>query len=158
MCPHPPFVFGDAKLNSNYLYADGSDLHFNEERLKNQYIKAYSEQITYINQKLKAILNKLLSESKQKPIIILQADHGPRLLTKWDSPNESDQNESVSIFNAIYLPNHDIGLYEHITPVNTFRFIKQKYFKEKIDMLQDKSYYCVGNHRPYKSTQIPNER
>ena len=48
----------------------------------------------------------------------------------------------MSILNAYYLPDQNPNLiYEHITPVNSFRLIFNTYFNESFDLLEDRSYY-----------------
>ncbi len=142
MSPHPPFVFDP---NGNPTHP--SDF-WNENRLypADLYAKGYVNQLQYLNKKLLAAIDTILSESKTPPIIILQGDHGP-----WLQPT----NKRMWIFNAYYLPGHNDKLYPKITPVNTFRLVFDEYFGGKYDMLKDVSYYSPVP-KLYQFSVVPN--
>jgi hypothetical protein len=96
-----------------------------------QHEGAYRDQVLFANQRIPEILESILANSNLKPIIIVQSDHsfvrGP---------------DRVKILNAYYLPDHNKqGLYDTITPVNTFRLIFNTYFGGKYEMLPDVSKY-----------------
>ncbi|NQV18069.1 MAG: hypothetical protein HQ534_05950 [Armatimonadetes bacterium] len=149
-CPHPPYLF-DAEGN----LITQSKLSLNIWEPKNLYI----EQLQFANNKLKEMLKKILSKSKIKPIIIIQADHGPGyILDKegWLNPSENalkertrifSENalkERTRIFNAFYLPNGgDKILYNSISPVNSFRLIFNFYFKTNFKILEDKCFFVT---------------
>ncbi|MCC6499622.1 MAG: sulfatase-like hydrolase/transferase [Anaerolineales bacterium] len=126
--PHPPFVFGP---NGEPTYPPD---FWNEKRQypKDLYARGYQNQLTFLNQKVLEAVDTLIAESDTPPIIILQGDHGP-----WLQSN----NKRMWILNAYYLPNHDQGLYPTISPVNSFRYIFDEYFKGNYDMLPDVSYF-----------------
>ena len=71
--PHHPFVFGanGEELNS----IEASVPPFEEYKVK------YPVQVTYINKRMEAIIDIILSSSSRPPIIIIQGDHGPAHLT-----------------------------------------------------------------------------
>jgi hypothetical protein len=150
--PHPPFVFSKVKLYSNYILADGSELHHNDEKLRKKYIQAYREQVAFINGEIKALLDKLLIRPLPPAVIILQSDHGPRLTMDWSAPLKANVKECISILNAIYMPGDKGRLYDSITPVNTFRFLRKEIFSENIELLPDKSFFSVG--APYKFIEV----
>lgn len=149
LSPHPPFVFSKTELSSNYVLADGSHLHFNKEATRQKYIKAYCEQLLFINNKIKKLVKDILRNSAYPPIIILQSDHGPRLT--------GDIKESTGILNAIYLRDNEKELYDTITPVNTFRVIRKRVFFDDIDLLSDRSFFSVGVHTPYKYYELKHD-
>ncbi|MFX1593904.1 MAG: hypothetical protein ACFFCL_14530, partial [Promethearchaeota archaeon] len=95
VAPHPPFVFSDTIMLSDYIFADGSALHHNSKKLKRLYAKAYCDQISALNKRLIECINNIINNTQGKSIIIIQSDHGPRLLTNWADPFLTDLNEST---------------------------------------------------------------
>jgi hypothetical protein len=140
--PHPPFVF-DPEGNPTY-----PPDFWNEQRQypRDLYAKGYVNQLTWLNKKTLEAIDTLLAESDTPPIIILQGDHGPWMLS---------QAQRLSIFNAYYLPEHNDALYPIITPVNTFRLIFNAYFGGKYDILDDVSYFSPVP-KLYDFSEIPN--
>jgi hypothetical protein len=142
LVPHPPFVF-DATgnpLNPNYPFNfnDGSDFPSGNEA----YLQGYTEQLEYANQELIRLIDAILRDSETPPIIILQADHGPGMLTDFNSSKNTCLKERFSIFAAYYLPNiSPENIPNDITPVNLFRIIFNQYFQEDIPLLENAFYY-----------------
>jgi len=143
LVPHAPWLFGP----------NGEPVDSELRMDKWRYEQGYLDQLTFVNKKVKALVEKILSEAETLPIIILQADHGPRgRVRKRGQPSErqlSRLNGRVGILNAYYLP--DTGkdlLYDSITPVNTFRLILNRYFGTSYDLLEDK-IYDSRVRRPY---------
>jgi len=102
-------------------------------------------------------INKIISDSPQPPIIILQADHGPGLYWFGFEYNKNTLKERMSILNAYYLPGSgDKKLYDEITPVNTFRIIFNHYFGTDLELLEDKSYFSTW-YEPYKFIDVIDE-
>ena len=129
MPPHFPYMF-DEKGNTPAFFE------------KNE-TKLYVEQVKYVNERIKKIINKILSKAKTKPVIIIQGDHGPFNLTE-----DSEKNKilRMSILSAYYLPdNGNKNLYDAISPVNSFRVVFNKYFNTDYKLLPDKSYYQRNN-------------
>jgi hypothetical protein len=125
LIPHGPFVFNaDGSLVPDPSYYESGD----EER----YIEGYRNQVEYINQRLLEIIPRLLKESKQPPIIIIQGDHGPK-------------EARFPILNAYYLPGGANGLYPTISPVNSFRLVFDQFFGAKFALLPDQSYQVEGD-------------
>lgn len=141
--PHPPFVF-DADGNPT----SPADF-WNEKRLypADLYAKGMVNQTKYLNKKLLAAIDTILSESNTPPIIILQGDHGP-----WLQPKD----KHMWILNAYYLPGHAEKLYPTISPVNTFRLVFDAYFGGKYDMLKDVSYFSPVP-KLYEFSVVPNK-
>ena len=126
--PHPPFVFGAQGENT-----DPADF-WNEKKLypADKFERGYTNQITFLNHQMLAMIDTILADSTTPPIIVLQGDHGP-----WLQPNP----QHFFILNAYYLPSHTDQLYPQISPVNSFRYIFDAYFGAKYDMLPDITYY-----------------
>ncbi len=138
--PHHPFVFGPNGEELNSIEA--SVPRFEEYRVK------YPDQVTYINQRILAIVDLILQGSPNPPVIVIQGDHGP-------APFDVIERR-MKILNVYYLGDNADGLYPTITPVNTFRLIFNRYFGQKYPMLGDRSLYSAYDV-PYNYEEIPND-
>lgn len=118
-----------------HLMVTHSSFVFNEDgsykREADESNAAYVEQIKFLNPWLLEIVDTILQNSAEPPIIILQGDHG--FLSKADR---------LGILHALYLPEGGADLlYPDITPVNTFRIILDYYFDQDLELLPDRSFY-----------------
>ncbi len=141
LLPHPPFVFSSdgTPINPKYSFSlnDGSEYHGTHLEYRNGYIG----QVQFLNEHLKVIINSILENSSRPSIIILQADHGPGMLTDFNSPANSCLMERFSNFSAYYLPTVDKSIIpEDITPVNLFRIIFNEYFATDLPLLENLQY------------------
>jgi hypothetical protein len=141
--PHQPFVFGP----------DGEPFVIPERVFRGQtyyppkdYSLGYLNQTVYISQQIPGILEGIIRESAQPPVIILQGDHGP---SHYDTPDR------MAILNAYYFPGREPGFYPTITPVNSFRMLFNNYFNATFDLLEDVSYYSEYP-LAYQFQAIPN--
>lgn len=140
--PHPPFVFdenGDA-LTPNYRYSfnDANDIALTDEEYREGYIK----QLRFLNIQIEMLVDEILLNSKTPPIIILQADHGPGMLTDFRSSANTCLKERFSIFSAYYLPGKSGDVIsDDITLVNSFRIVFNEYFDTNFDILPRYHYY-----------------
>lgn len=156
IAPHPPFVFdekgGPVGTNRGFSFDDG-DLYRGEAGLE-EYIKRYPEQLAFISQKIRQSIEQILSRSPIPPIIILQGDHGPGAGLNWESPEQSDLDERMSILNAYYFPDQNYqDLYPAITPVNSFRIVLNHYFGCSYELLNDRCFFSNWHH-PYDLKDI----
>lgn len=138
--PHHPFVFGPNGEELNSIEAGVPK--FEEYKVK------YPDQVTYINTRILSIVDLILKNSPNQPIIILQGDHGP---APFDVIARRMKN-----LNVYYFPDNTEGLYPTITPVNTFRVIFSKYFGQNYPMLEDRSLYSAYDI-PYNYEEVPND-
>jgi hypothetical protein len=91
----------------------------------------------------------MIQDSTTPPIIIIQGDHGAI---------NAPPNKRLNILNAYYFPGGAAsGLYESISPVNTFRVLFNQYFGGQIKLLKDTSYFSDYS-QPYEYTVVPNQR
>jgi len=152
--PHPPFVFGSQgeAINPNRAYriADGDSYQGD----KNEYIKRYKDQLSFINVQVMQVIDRILTKSDTPPIIIVQGDHGPGAYLVWDSAEKTNLKERYGILNAYFFPdgNYD-ELYPSITPVNSFRLVFNSQFGTDIELLQDESYFAPWM-RPYDFVRV----
>jgi hypothetical protein len=132
LLPHYPYVFAsDGNLLDDPGYWSNpqvDDYPINEEYFR----KGYTQQVSYLNQRLIEIVDILIARSKNPPIIILQGDTGAWFPFKQ------------AILNAYYLPGKgEDDLYSSISPVNSFRMIFNSYFGTNYDLLPDLTFYST---------------
>ena len=124
-CPHGPFVFGP---NGEFVSPSGWDDWEDSQFYLGQYV--------FITREVEKVVDVLLKRSQTPPIIIIQSDHGLRRLPGRDVEYGGD--EWRKIFNAYYLPGTGAeGLYDSISPVNSFRLVFNQYFGTSYQMLGD---------------------
>jgi|GEM_PF-979992 len=129
MIPHSPYYF-DAE--GNLMPAD----YANDETDKWKYL----EQLKYSNKVLMEVVDHILSTAKEKPIIIIQGDHGFRRL----EDKKEQGAESHSMLNAFYFPDGDYNsIYKNISSVNTFRVLLNKLNLTDVSLLPDKSFFVA---------------
>ena len=150
LSPHEPFVFDKKGNPVNPDHEYGIWRPFDLKTDNSYFKKAYIEQLQFVNMKLKETIIAILEKSKEKPIIIIQGDHGPSSeLRNYKGFSNNDFTERMSILNAYYFPDGDYSaLYDSITPVNSFRVIMNKYFNKNYTLLPDLSYFSNWDH-PY---------
>jgi hypothetical protein len=114
--PHPPYIFNaDGSLNPN-----AEDIPENE---------GYPAQLQFLEPRILDVLEQILQNSPNPPVIIIEGDHafGKKYVT--------------SSLLALYLPGGGAeGLDEHMTLINVFPHIFNTYFGADIDYLPDLSY------------------
>jgi hypothetical protein len=137
--PHHPFVFGPNGEEINYIVQSKPDFP--------DYVFGYRNQVIFINKRIEDIIETIIAESDNPPIIVIQADHGPATFDVIEN--------RMRILNAYYLPGQSQGLYKTISPVNTFRLILNNYFDQKYEMLEDVSYFSEYDG-PYEYINVPN--
>ncbi|MCX6654483.1 MAG: hypothetical protein NTY03_05100, partial [Candidatus Bathyarchaeota archaeon] len=119
-CPHEPFVFGPEGEDVSFMnYTNFEDKQF------------YLGQYIFIRREIAKVVEVLLGESSDPPVIVIQSDHGIRAAIV-------PGNERWKIFNAYFMP-ADGGdmLYDTISPVNSFRVIFNQYFNADYPLLED---------------------
>ncbi len=138
LLPHEPYVFD----------RDGNFVSEEHEQRRSWRVR-YADQVLYTNRKLRELINTLLADKANPPVIILQADEGQWPLRYWDRSDEFNYKtatrtellDKFQIINAYYLPGVQQGaLYRSISPVNSFRLIFNLYFDARFPLLPDKAY------------------
>lgn len=156
--PHPPFVFDrdGHELDPDYRFSlsDGSQVITKRKLTREEYVTGYREQLIFINSKIEWMVDGILSRSPRPVVIILQADTGPGSLLDYEDPDNTYLKERFSILNAYYLPDGDqAGLYESMSPVNSFRVVLNQYFGTNHELLEDRSYFAPYG-RPFMPTDV----
>jgi hypothetical protein len=138
-----------------YIATDGNS--YTEISGQKVYVEQYRDQVIYLNQRIQEVINLILNTSGSNSIIIIQGDHGPGSRLKWNSREETNLQERMSIINAYYFPDLDYTqLYPGISPVNTFRIILDQYFGTDLGLLEDRSYFSLME-KPYEFMDVTEE-
>jgi hypothetical protein len=140
--PHQPFVFGP---DGEAIDPEGPFTLTAEsaEAREQEAAKGYVGQIEFLNGRILQVIDRLIADSAQPPVIVLQGDHGPPV----GGPSATDR---MSIFNAYFLPGDPASaLYPSITPVNSFRLVLSEYFGADLPLLDDTAFYSSYN-APYE--------
>lgn len=143
MCPHHPYLFGaggepvEKAMRDNILIG-------RKNAVANK--RSYVNQLRFVTGKIRESIDGILAASAREPVIILQSDHGPALydtpaMAKGVIPGRDYLQARFQILNAYHLPGGSAGLYDSITPVNTFRVVLNRYFQAGLPLLPDKNYY-----------------
>lgn len=136
LAPHTPYVFdenGGFAWRSGAFRLDSSDIEISKQK------REYLAQVKYVDKRITQVVDGILANSKRKPVIIIQGDHGIR----WDKSVDT----SFAILNALYLPGFDYSkLDNNITPVNTFRFVFNHYFGAEFEILENKNFRSGPPH------------
>ena len=131
MVPHDPYIFSP----SGEYISEEQDME-----------TGYVTSTKFINNELLSIVEEILHNSEEQPVIIIMSDHGWPLI-----PAES----RMPIVTAVYLPNQkEIGLYENITPVNIFRLIFNSFLNTDFEKLEDVSIYTDDLRKEFEDGEI----
>jgi hypothetical protein len=158
VCPHPPFLFGEngedtSQRDNRYDVSDG--VRYQALGLKPEaYVRGYRDQAVYITRRIEQVIDQILAQSKEPPILIIQSDHGPGLRLDMENREKTDLHERMSILNAYYFPGHRYQeLYPKITPVNSFRVVLNTFFGANLELLPDKNYFSTWA-KPYQFMDV----
>ena len=158
--PGPKFVFAHVLLpHQPYVFrSDGSVMAEPERQATGLNVK-FRQQLTFTNTQIRNLIARLLEGPEEtRPIVIVQADEGPRPLRSdvdWSGRQVEAMRIRQGILNAIYFPGlSETGLYPTITPVNTFRLLFNKYFGAGLPLLPDRSYAWTGRDHAFDFVDV----
>ena len=140
--PGPKFVFAHVLLpHPPYTFASDGRFLTDEEDAALTKRRATHEQLTYLQARIEALVDRLLAlPEAERPIIVLQADEGPyptdyarnTVGYDWATATTEDLEVKFGIFNAMYLPGSeapdvpaDPELGEHL-PVDLRRLLRRR--------------------------------
>ena len=160
LCPHPPLIFGENgedvghDLDLFMLYNPRTN-----GRLRNPELfrRGYHDQAVYITRRIQETIDRILAESPDPPIIIVQSDHGSELNLDTESARNTDLHERMSILNAYYFPGRRYEvLYDSISPVNSFRVVFNNFFGTQLPLLPDRCFFSTRTD-PYRFIDVTEE-
>ncbi|HEU0296615.1 MAG TPA: sulfatase-like hydrolase/transferase [Anaerolineales bacterium] len=130
----PKFVFVHMLVpHIPHVFTPDGEFRYPDDPSRN----GYRDNAMFIDQALVPVLNEILAESDEPPVIVLMGDHGPPA-TKFTSPEAR-----MKILNAYYVnSNAESELYDSVTPINSFRIVLNEYFGSDYPLLEDISYYA----------------
>lgn len=127
--PHGPFVF-----------TPEGEFRLPEQGMEESQL--YIDSIKFLNQRVLELIDNLLENSDQPPIIILQSDHATHAVDFGVDKHK--------ILSAYYLPgDKNLDLSNTITPVNNFRLVIHNYFDSSVDLLPDTLF--INNQGEYRA-------
>jgi hypothetical protein len=157
--PHPPFVFNaegpTVPARKYYDLNDGDHYRNTQGSSRSEYIEGYSGQVVYLTKLLKITIQKILENSgENKPVIIIQGDHGPGSGLYWESPEKTDMKERMGILFAYCLPGQEgKPQYDGLSPINVFRAVFNIYFGARFPYLPNRHYF-MRYSRPYDFIEV----
>jgi len=132
LLPHEPWKFD----------REGNEVDMNVTKSNDEF---YVDQLVYTNKRILETIDKIQSQSKRPPIIVLQADEGPELKYQWDKglSLHDKVDRRTAILSAFYLPGKDAQecVPANVTPVNTFRIVFREYFAADLEDVPNRSFY-----------------
>lgn len=104
-----------------------------------EFASGYTDQLDYLNRRMRPIVDRIIANSKTPPIIVIQADHGYK--EHIEGTEDLTTPEMSSILSAFYLPGDNRqDPPDSISPVNTFRMIFRRYFGAEFGPLEDRTF------------------
>ncbi len=164
--PEATFMFAHILItHPPYVVDAGCDFKPEEELNEQTIAEAYVDTVECEGRKTLDLIDKLQNVPEERqPIIVIQGDEGPGPVgwnpnTKahydWTRAPQKVLDEKFRIFNSYYMPGlEDTGLYDNISPVNSFRLIFNKYFGADLALLPDRSYIFRDELHPYEFIDV----
>ncbi|MEQ8790602.1 MAG: hypothetical protein RIC55_30170 [Pirellulaceae bacterium] len=111
--------------------------------------ESYSQQLSYLNRRLRHAIDDILEYTKGDAVILLQADEGPRLIAEGNDQQSrrAEWERRCGVLTAVYLPDGKTrrGVAASLSPVNTLRLVLHECFGAKLPRLADDSYVWQGS-------------
>ena len=147
--PHHPYLFD---REGHVLRRATLSDQFEFQKLLWEARRPYVDQLTFVNERILRVIDRLRADSGQEPIIVLQSDHGPNLR---EGLSEKRQHQiRLANFSACLLPGAPDDLMpDDGTPVNHFRRIFNHYFGTGHPILEDR-YFVSPFARPYAFEEV----
>ncbi|HET7471764.1 MAG TPA: sulfatase-like hydrolase/transferase [Candidatus Limnocylindrales bacterium] len=155
LLPHPPYIFD----------RDGSYVDEATEKSRTE-ADNYGRQVAYTDAQVLDFIAPLVAlPPDQRPIIVIQADEGPfprRYALgggtwDWTQATDAEREQKFGILDAILLPGDGPQPAPSMTPVNTFRFLFDRYFGANLPLLPDRVYISRTAYRAFDFIDITEE-
>ncbi|WP_406701361.1 hypothetical protein V5E97_40190 (plasmid) [Singulisphaera sp. Ch08] len=155
--PHHPFVFGENGEDVSPRVGNGPNA--TSRRTKDfdnptSYRECYRKQAIFLTKQIERTIDRILAESPEPPIIILQSDHGSGLRHHLNDLEMTDLRERMSILNCYYFPDRNYeGLTDQITPVNSFRVVLKNIFGANLPQRSNQNLFSTYDD-PFKFVDV----
>jgi hypothetical protein len=147
MAPHPPFVFGEhgEDVSPRRILEDGSYFDNRKAFRSPEYVRtSYRNEAAFMIGRIERVIDQILANSPEPPVIVLQSDHGAFLRYHPEDLEATDLRERFGILNCIYGAGRKIeGLSDGMTSVNTFRAILRDVVGANLPPLEERSYFST---------------
>ena len=150
--PGPKFVFAHLLLpHDPYVFdTDGSFMDRAQVAAQGE-PESYRRQLSYANDRMIQLVDRILAESGPDAVIMLGSDEGPFPARyradewgfNWRDASDEELEQKFNILFAMRVPGADLdaaGFHDAITPVNTFRIIFNARFGTDLPLLPDRSW------------------
>jgi hypothetical protein len=147
LLPHDPYIFGAE--GQALTFPDTSDEGHTSKFGMSYYVK----QAQFIETKLLEATDAILAQSKEPPIVVIQADEGFEA-SEEDWGEETVRDIRVKGLAAFYLPGMEKApLPQKLNTVNSLRFMFNHYFGTHYPILRNASYPELD--LPYEFEEMP---
>lgn len=126
MLPHGPYIFDST----------GTLLLQKKNSLKNiSEVALFIDQVKFVNLLIYELVHFIKKNNKKNTVIVIEGDHGFRNIY-------GNEYMIFDNLNAIYFPDKDYRQFNPAhSPINTFRYVFNKYFDADLPALKDSSSY-----------------
>ena len=156
--PRPHFAFAHIlKPHNPYVFDRNCDPLPRQK--EDDDVGPYLEQVECLNRLLLATVRQILADSPVPPVIVLQGDHGTKLLhaTGYRSPElvpAAAARERVGAFGAYYLPDGGAEAFgDTVTVVNVMGNVLRHYFGADLPRAGDEQYISPAD-APYDFRRV----
>ncbi|HTS46173.1 MAG TPA: sulfatase-like hydrolase/transferase [Puia sp.] len=139
----PHFVYGHILVpHEPHMFDSSGNFLIKKVRENSTSFSTYVPSVKYADSLIREIVEHVTRYNKHNTIIIIEGDHGFRSFfvdENWfvRTP-DSLKNYFLPNFYAIYFPDKNYSrLYDHISPVNTFRIVFDQFFMQNFPILKD---------------------
>jgi hypothetical protein len=157
MAPHAPFVFDANGLDAVPRYTLSLEDGNSFPGTRDEYVKGYRNQATFIAARLIEVIDHLLSTGRasgRDPVIIVHGDHGPRLEFDTVDAAKTDSSESQPVLLAIRWSNTmRTSPPSVVSLVNVYRAVFDHYFAAGLGRLPDRAWVSSFRY-PYKLLEV----
>ena len=142
LAPHSPYVFNSTGGHPSPLIFNLGDGATHRNVL-------YTDQLQFVNFKMKSVITELL-DTENPPVIVIQSDHGKREDNSVQDDLSTYPFKHLNNFKAYYFPDKGRNIeFETSSPVNSFRILFNIYFDDGYELLKDKFYILDKTESEY---------
>jgi hypothetical protein len=148
LSPHPPFVFGENGEDiSPHSVLTGQKIVPKTDPflITPDYVReGYRKQAAFLTSRIDRVIDQILEQSPEPPVIVLQSDHGAWLHYHPNDAESTDLRERFGTLNAILIPGRKVeGFSDDATSVNTFRIVLNNVFGAGMPLLEGRNYFST---------------